>query len=962
MKLLFQRRSTALVLTVSMILGNFSPSAHAWSLKTHVWISQQVLNDAADGHLTIAGDNYDVPTNILQALRAHPDRYRMGSLGPDVFPDPIVGQMTTHPGVEGGWQTDDWLKHLLTNANSSEEVAFSYGFVGHAAADIFAHSYVNAYAGDIFLLTDGETEVELRHFVLEKYIEGLTPNPTDINGAEIDLSRDLGTATSFLRETLIKGGEVARQNLMSKAGYHLTSMHEVRHAVEELQKGTQGVIKTLTSWAAKFFEQQLKLEIDLASAKLAVQAAKTSLQAEEATMNLKRDAYQAALGALEEAKNIVQRNPRLITFNEQLWIEQGIIAADALAEAARIAAQALGAIDALEDTITGWADRLGNLVCNTLLGFLPECKELQDKISGARRQIGDWHRRKDAAQRIADEAARLRDATKGILDNLRLELDRATKGLAEGTYDAAVAAAEADVRLQEQILDAKKKIVIEAEALSDKISNELENIIPIVAEIKKAIDSYNPLTLLIQNWLDDIDIAMEEYIKASHRAGLSMLQSTGNPLGEYQEWYACYGQVFVAAPKEVGQAGCLVRNFVEDVQGEVDRVIDGLPEIVRWIVAPTREIRKQVEKKVRPEIVKATFQIVRFLTDRSTAQFLELLTNQGNADRQKLNDVYGRDESGKGLITFGDVASVVERDLSIQNSKLTPEKFPALMNAVTLAKLTLLAPPELNRLVGNIAPGSPTSEIFPTLGGNYTLLQNAVRSIDGNHQWQAYGLPYPRRIGVGHSGPARLTYGRDGYKDSAQGMPIWTNVYLRERVFSKLFPEGVLGALGQRKELQWGNYRFPACKQHPFPHTQDPQTGRLLSEDTTCSSLAQPDRDLSEFQTANRQQYLDRYFQCGKPLVGSPHWTIAGSYRTEKSVRQAVERLRQSYPDMTAEAWRPRGRNKYWTAMVAACTTLERAQEARDVVVRRGIAPDAFVWRPGLPWEALEMQDSAIAD
>jgi hypothetical protein len=96
--------------------------AAAWSLKTHVWIAQQVLNDAADGQLTIAGGTYAIPPPVLNALRLHPDRYRMGSLGPDVFPDPVVGQMTTHPGVGGGWQTDDWLKHLLTTATTGDRV------------------------------------------------------------------------------------------------------------------------------------------------------------------------------------------------------------------------------------------------------------------------------------------------------------------------------------------------------------------------------------------------------------------------------------------------------------------------------------------------------------------------------------------------------------------------------------------------------------------------------------------------------------------------------------------------------------------------------------------------------------------------------------------------------------------------------------------------------------------------
>ncbi len=150
--------------------------AEAWGLKTHAWIAQLVIDDVLDdGMVSLpSGQRAAVPAAIIAAIRAHPERYRMGSLGPDVFPDPIVGQTTTHPGVENGWHTDDWLKHLLGAADDFEELAFVYGFAGHAAGDMFAHTYVNAYAGDIFVLSD-ENEVERRHFLLEKYRRRASP-------------------------------------------------------------------------------------------------------------------------------------------------------------------------------------------------------------------------------------------------------------------------------------------------------------------------------------------------------------------------------------------------------------------------------------------------------------------------------------------------------------------------------------------------------------------------------------------------------------------------------------------------------------------------------------------------------------------------------------------------------------------------------------------------------------------
>lgn len=248
----------------------------------------------------------------------------------------------------------------------------------------------------------------------------------------------------------------------------------------------------------------------------------------------------------------------------------------------------------------------------------------------------------------------------------------------------------------------------------------------------------------------------------------------------------------------------------------------------------------------------------------------------------------------------------------------------------------------------------PSNAVYPPYYGNFSVLLDSVKSIDGNHQWQAYGLPYPRRLGVSHDGPGRFDYGRDGFNDKNKGLRFWTDVYLREKVFLKLFPEGVLGALGERQELKQGHYKFPSCAQNPFPKTQRTDTGQVLDEDTTCSDVSMPDRNISEFQTATESEYRDRYFQCDKPILGLPHWTIAGSYRGESNARDDSAMIRRSFPDMAAEVWRPQTGNKYWTIMIAACTTSDRANEARDIAIRRGIGRDAFTWPPHLPWAAAE--------
>lgn len=167
------------LLVAAAALAAGSP-AEGFGLRSHLWISEQVLDDLADCRLTIAGEEFDVPRETCDALRADPARFRAnfmaGAVGPDAFPDLVVGQSIIHPGayMRGGqWLgAESWLDRLLSTADQPEEIAFAWGYAMHYAGDTFAHSYVNNYAGDVFELFSGGTpNVELRHFRLEKYLD-----------------------------------------------------------------------------------------------------------------------------------------------------------------------------------------------------------------------------------------------------------------------------------------------------------------------------------------------------------------------------------------------------------------------------------------------------------------------------------------------------------------------------------------------------------------------------------------------------------------------------------------------------------------------------------------------------------------------------------------------------------------------------------------------------------------------
>lgn len=920
------------------------PSAPAWpwGLKTHLWVGQQVVQDVVDdGAVTLLGRAYPLPPHVVDAIRSYPDRYLMGTLGPDVFPDPIVGQTTVHPGIERGWQTDQWLRHLLNSASTAEEVAFAYGFAGHAAGDIFAHTYVNSYAGSIFELTnkDSRAEVERRHFVLEKYIEAKTP----------PVSASIAAATTYARDKLIFHPQVFKEYGRVSTAHHLRGMYSVREAVTNFEREVGKILSQLTTWGADYVKAHARLTIDLATAKHAVQLAEGALKAEEEALKLKVQAYELAKKGLAEARDVVKRNPELITLNEQLLLQAIKRAAEAVADAARIAAEVVNAISGLESALNGFVDELADIVCDVIGGVVPKCKELREKISNLRDQISGQRQRKEAADAVVRQTAVARDEIRNTVDKLKAELDRATRGLADGTYEGAVAAAELEIKLQTELLAQKQKGLGEAKKLQQRLESELNKIVPIVDQIKEAADRYNPVTLALKNWLNDIDNAAEEYIKASHRAGQMMLDNSGNPVGQYKEWFDCYGQVFTAQPRQIGQAGCLLKRNLHDLKTEVDRAIDGLPELVRWLVFPSREITKRAEKELRGQLEKAAFDILAFVTSPTTADFLALLAKPENATREKLVTIYREDKSRLRLLRFDDVASYVDRDLAIEGGHLNPAKFSPLSHSVTLAKLALLGPAGLNKLVSDLAPSyaSPLygSPLYQSSESNFSLLLDAVRSIDGNHQWQPYGLPYPRRRGVQHAGPSDSHYGHDFFADHTKGFRIFVDPYLRERLFLKLFPASALGALGERAELRWPAYRFPECPANPFPSTQDSR-GSLVEADRRCVDTSTPNLPLAERPFKNSEEYSARYFACHRVEGGAATYAaIIGSPKSRALAERTVDRLTRQFPDMHFTVQRPARGSDYWAIMGAKCSSKELASEAKFVAISRGIAPDAYIVR-----------------
>ncbi len=146
---------------------------HAYKTDMHVAIGLNILDQIrSKDTVFISGYDREVPveSRALRALRTHPGAFLAGTVGPDFYPDLLIGQSIIHPGVESGWKTRDFLNKLLSGASNDREYAFALGNYVHAASDVFAHSYVNTFSGDQFDIFDGEIHSELRHIYLESYI------------------------------------------------------------------------------------------------------------------------------------------------------------------------------------------------------------------------------------------------------------------------------------------------------------------------------------------------------------------------------------------------------------------------------------------------------------------------------------------------------------------------------------------------------------------------------------------------------------------------------------------------------------------------------------------------------------------------------------------------------------------------------------------------------------------------
>jgi hypothetical protein len=184
--------------------GRALRSQPKWKINTHLFAANIALNDALDGEVNIPPfGQFPVAKAALSALTDYPATYRAGVLAPDLFPDMYVGGWFIHSDLAATekWLADSWMRHVWSRGRAYSDpdekdrvMAFTYGFLTHAAGDMFAHTYVSEKADGAWVT--GIKSTALKHIVLEGYIGARTP-PTELT---------LDVWPRYVSNTLIRDG------------------------------------------------------------------------------------------------------------------------------------------------------------------------------------------------------------------------------------------------------------------------------------------------------------------------------------------------------------------------------------------------------------------------------------------------------------------------------------------------------------------------------------------------------------------------------------------------------------------------------------------------------------------------------------------------------------------------------------------------------------------------------------
>ncbi|HHJ17215.1 MAG TPA: hypothetical protein ENJ80_11010 [Gammaproteobacteria bacterium] len=787
-----------LALSTLLVAAFLSGTVQAFKIHTHLWLADQLAAEIESGSVSFGElGSYAISDVVRQSIVNVPggrEAFVLGALGADLYPDLVAGQMTTHPGLPWrydaaavpddvaslaqalslpintnarGWQTDDWLKHVRDRAfavrrnQPSREIAFAYGYLLHAAMDVWAHTYVNLYAGDLFSIVENQ-EIAARHVGLETYIANvhqqvyaLLQTPTTRGGnsqvlpggisfrpAE-DTLVNLKVPARFVRQTLILNHQAATQYSRTAAASHVWAMY----ALWESSRRTEQQWQTL----------------------------RTSLN----------QAAQSMIGVVNEA--------------EQAWLQ----AEQAKSTSASLLQDALTAQSAAQEDLREKADALDTAITNALdyLNSLPLVSATVETLDDFMDDLPPFLKDPYQTARTAHETAR---------QAARKALDDADTALAASNAAAADALAALDaLNLKKAARDALQNAAGGASGAADAV---------------------------VSGWRLNIESGVDAYVRAWEEVARELMRPKGNrfkpgtdPTWPVKEWAMCWGPVFgmPALPIPPGAFASACQNTFTGYNNARESLRLNITNQILDTVPGGAALKQQIlafDEKLRQVMIVAAPMAGQMIADAlpgntdnaipGTASFLARMMDR-DVDAPRLNEEYRIDSSAKRLPVYtrsgsGSISAMLRRDglPDGTDAGLTAmQGFPPVANAMVLSRLVLLDGEALNTLARNAgvtATGYGDGEpVYRQTARAGVVLIGAIRSIDGNHQWQPVAPVLPRgntgrperiseqtcrRFGYpfGNSYPGSCS-GDPGYSLRKGGMRLWMDPELRREVFAKLF-------------------------------------------------------------------------------------------------------------------------------------------------------------------------------
>ncbi|WP_181703316.1 zinc dependent phospholipase C family protein [Chthonobacter albigriseus] len=756
---MFTRGLATCILLVVMLL---TPPAHAFKVDVHIWVAQQVLNDLRDGDLEIEIGGIIKTIRISEryraALRNHPKSFLLGSLGPDAFPDVFSGQMVIHPSVPGGWGTSEWLQHLIRDPSlQGAELAFALGYLTHAAADAFAHTFVNKYAGDVFDLSEHEWAA-IRHIHIETFISNYLPRLNNGSGAaqplhefiksdgELNFPSDL-----ILRKFLLNPESIEQLKRSGTAG-HLTGVYDLHRSLNGF----------LAEDGQLFDLEALVLRL-LAEAAAGIPIAEELAKEVQRLSNKVNSELNNYAGDLSKFVQNVNTELHKIEGLRNDVIEKGmtetISLAQNLAKLHLDVAAKLVELQRLIDEFNNLPEKVAKEVCRNLPWPLDKLCDVVLELNPAR-----------LAKKFLIE-----QAEKAIAD-ARREIDQLTPKLKDAIREAFDII---EVELQTRIALTNQFIAF----VGDKPFG-------------------NAFRRHFEIWRDNLPVVMTEWTRANLQAIVNTIDPSKPSITEpLKKWIVCYGGGLFAVPVKATEGICIVWNGVQQFEQELQELEKSLAELTpitqEIFEAKARLERKleEVKQKVSNVAVSALLQEFDKRANTNTTYIFKGLTQPVGAG--ELNEVMSRDESGQNLLLIPDAAQRILEEMHIRDGTFDKARFNAVYNAVVLSKLAMLDRTGLVNL--SRAAGIKDSVFGPNLYGDEhvaseNILFGFLQNIDGNDQWHDLSPPHPRIGGYdktdfsNRSADVDLRY---GYYDRAcprrLGMRMWVDPRARKKLFMALF-------------------------------------------------------------------------------------------------------------------------------------------------------------------------------